>query len=111
MAIDIGTCIAPDFAAHVGSAFHFQHSSGSGIDFQLLSIQDTPNFKPNTVWAKRPPFSLFFAAPKGLEVGQGSFTLHHPVLGTMMVFMVPIGRVGGNNFDPNQPLLMQCSFN
>ncbi len=109
--IDIGTCIATDFAAHVNSAFTYEHSQAGALEFRLISIKEKPQFKPDFVWAKRPPFSLFFAAPKGLEIGQGTFTLKHRVLGTMMVFMVPVGRVGGQNHDPRQPLLMQCSFN
>lgn len=111
MAIDIGSCVAQDFAAHVGSTFVYEHISGAALEFRLMSIQDTPNFKSNFVWAKRPPFSLFFVAQQGYEVGQGTFTLRHKDLGTMMVFMVPVGRVGGMNHDPSQPLLMQCSFN
>lgn len=111
MTIDIGSCVAQDFAAHVGSTFVYEAPSGEGLEFRLMSIQDTPNFKPDFVWAKRPPFSLFFAAQQGYEVGQGTFTLHHQGLGKMMVFMVPVGRVGGRNHDMSQPLLMQCSFN
>lgn len=111
MTIDIGSCVAQDFAAHVGSAFVHETPSGVGLEFRLVNIQDTPNFKPGFVWAKRPPFSLFFAAQQGYEVGQGTFTLQHKDLGKLMVFMVPVGRIGGQNHDVSQPLLMQCSFN
>ncbi|WP_430396332.1 DUF6916 family protein [Ferrovibrio sp.] len=111
MAIDIGTCIAQDFAAYVNSAFYVEHERVGKLEFRLLSISDTPHFKPQFVWAKRPPFSLFFASPQGYEVGQGTLTLHHKALGKMMVFLVPVGRVGGNSHDLTQPLLLQCSFN
>lgn len=110
MTIDIGSCIAQDFAPHVGTAFGYEHSSGQALEFRLLRIRDTPEFKAHALWARRPPFSLYFAAPEGFEVGQGTFTLQHRDLGKMMVFMVPIGRVGGSDHDLSKPLLMQCAF-
>jgi hypothetical protein len=37
-------------------------------------------------------FSLFFHGPDDIMLKQGTFTLDHPEMGEITLFMVPIGR-------------------
>jgi hypothetical protein len=37
-------------------------------------------------------YSLFFYGPADIMLKQGTFTLDHPEMGEIMLFMVPVGR-------------------
>jgi len=42
-------------------------------------------------------FSLLFAAPKGPWLPQAVYPVKHPSLGTMEIFLVPVGPIAEGN--------------
>lgn len=62
----------------------FSDSKAKLIQVEKLSDQSGP--------AGRTPFSLLFACSESAEAAQGIFELEHEKLGSLEVFLVPVGR-------------------
>lgn len=88
--LDRLTC--PDFARHVGDPFLVTPDSGSALaltlnEAKLLGSRPVP--VPGL--ASRPPFSVVFHAPAESRLEQGTYRVQHSRLGTLDLFLVPIG--------------------
>jgi hypothetical protein len=83
--VDLATVTVDTFAPHVGDVF----ALADGTAYELVSAVATG---PGGVGGGRAPFTLEFAGPPGVVRPQAIETLSHGGLGTLEVFLVPIGQ-------------------
>jgi hypothetical protein len=79
--LDLGAATADDFLAHVGTTF--AHVEGTD-----LCLADVTRHGPGV---QREQFSLIFTTDANAVLPQGIQTLHHPHLGDLALFLVPVG--------------------
>lgn len=87
------------FRDRVGQVWSLDEPDTPPIEFTLTEAEPLVNYAK----LAREPFSLIFAAPGGL-VPQRPCNLRHDVLGSMEIFLVPVGRTEGG-------LIYQAVFN
>jgi hypothetical protein len=89
--VDLATATRETFAPHVGSTFTLPLSDGV-LALELVAVDDLPAPSP----APRAPFALRFRTPGVAgHVPQQIYALAHPVLGTLEIFLVPLGADAG----------------
>lgn len=87
MTVDLATVTKDTFAPHVGSRFSLPLSDGV-LELELFAVEALHG-SPN---APRAPFVLRFRTPAVMgHVPQRMYPLAHPVLGTLEIFLVPLG--------------------
>lgn len=87
MTVDLATATADTFAPHVGSRFALSLRDGV-LELELYAVEVLRG--PPT--APRPPFALRFRTPAVTgHVPQQIYALAHPVLGSLEIFLVPLG--------------------
>ena len=84
---------------------YFQTTDGFGtpISLLLLQINDLPEVKKRIEQSKlstgeakklqEESFALIFRGPRELPLQQKIYTLRHPVMGEVEIFLVPVGRL------------------
>ena len=81
-----------DFAEHVDSTFRLHHEADSPVDVKLIEATELgAGSGPEGEPAKRKPFSLVFRGPKESDLQQQIYKMEHDKLGTLEIFLVPIG--------------------
>lgn len=87
--LDIGSATADDFEARRNEAFHLRAASGE-VTLTLSQVR-------RLGMATRPggAFSLLFMADRTPALPQATYPISHPTLGTMEIFIVPIGPIAG----------------
>lgn len=55
-----------------------------------LTVESVDNLPPHRL--REAPFSLVLAGPRAPVLPQGTYALHHPRLGTIEIFLVPVGQ-------------------
>ena len=81
------------FEPHVGERFELVTATGESFEVTLTSCAETSYGSPEQ-WLEqidRVPFSLVFHAPGGELAPQQTFTVRHPQLGELEIFLVPLG--------------------
>jgi hypothetical protein len=78
------------FAPHVGSTFALR-GPPTALDLELV---DVAALGTDPADRGRRPFSLEFDGPADPRLAQATVELTHAALGTLAVFVVPIGRDG-----------------
>jgi hypothetical protein len=79
------------FAPHVGTHFQLE-APGGALPLELVKVTPLSQGVPGG----RQPFSLHFLGPaEGLLVPQRTWTLVHPALGRLDIFLVPLGPAQG----------------
>jgi hypothetical protein len=94
MPADIAQLTAADFAPHVEGHFHIAQPAGD-VTLRLVEIQRFGE-------ALRPggAFSLLFISPPGPFLQQAIYPVANTELGTLELFLVPLGpRDGGNSYE------------
>ena len=81
---DLAKLTAADFAACEGDGF----AAPDGAVLVLTEVRELPA----GAGAPRTPFALTFTAPRGPIRPQGVLALAHDRLGTLELFLVPIGQ-------------------
>lgn len=76
------------FAGCLNETFRADLNDGS-IDFVLVEARPAANVMPG---AARAPFSLLFRNSSALLFPQQIYRMHHPRLGGVDIFIVPIAR-------------------
>lgn len=76
------------FSQCVGECFGVKPSTDRQV---MLTLLEATPLVPHRGAPRQDPFSLVFRAARGTALGQGSYTLAHPRLGEMTLFLVPIG--------------------
>ena len=93
---------ADGFAPHEGTDFLAKTADGTEVVLRLVKIRSLGH-QPN---APRPdPFALEFEGPTRPPLGQGTHRLEHAQLGSLDIFLVPIG------VDEYGGLLYEAVFN
>lgn len=75
-----------DFLPLVGTKLEVE-SSGRNVQLELIEATIIPSPSPRPA----PAFHLILRSPANLHAAQGIWHLHHPALGVLDVFTVPIG--------------------
>ncbi len=78
------------FAPHVGSAFALRRPP---VDLDLVLVEVT-GLGTDPADRGRRPFALEFDGPADPTLAQATVELAHEALGTLAMFIVPIGRDG-----------------
>jgi len=78
-----------DFVALVGDSFGLATEEGlpDATKLTLTQTSATPHGRPGY----RTPFTLLFEGPLDPSVAQGTFWLTHDKLGSLTIFLVPVG--------------------
>lgn len=89
--VDLAALAIDDFTPHLGASFDLQTENGA-VALKLVKIDRAGE-------SGRPggAFSLLFAGPGGPWLPQSIYPVAHHALGTMEIFLVPIGRLDGGN--------------
>jgi hypothetical protein len=83
-----------DFRAHLATPFRLHPPSGEPLEVVLLEV--TPHAHLPGGSARRHGFSLLFRSASAGHLRQGTYRLDHAELGTLELFLVPVGpRDGG----------------
>lgn len=88
---DIATLSIDDFEPHLNAIFEMESSRGM-VPLTLAKTESAGQ-------ARRASgaFSLLFVAPAGAFLPQAIYPVRHPALGTLEIFLVPVGPVPGGN--------------
>jgi hypothetical protein len=87
MTVDLARVTQETFAPHLGSRFAVALSDGV-LELELCAVEAL-RVAPN---APRAPFALRFQTPAVMRhLPQRIHALAHPVLGTLEIFLVPLG--------------------
>jgi hypothetical protein len=93
MPADIATLTAADFEPHLQDEFQITSPTGEPtlslklVEFHRLGRASRPDGA----------FSLLFLSPPGPIYPQATYPLTHAALGTLDVFLVPLGPTDGGN--------------
>jgi hypothetical protein len=83
-----------DFAAHLGTTFRLPLPDGAALELVLMEASPHPHLPPQP--GRRRGFSLVFRSTSPGYLPQGIYRLDHAAIGTLELFLVPIGpREGG----------------
>lgn len=88
---DLSALSIEDFSPHRDAIFDMQ-IAGSVVPLKLTKV-DLVGDSGRAGGA----FSLIFVAPTGTSLPQSIYPVKHPVLGTMEIFLVPVGPASGGN--------------
>lgn len=79
-----------DFDPHVGERFEVELSADETLALELVSTH--PLSSDTVADSQRAPFSLVFRSPgEQRHAPQRIYTVQHPELGALEIFLVPIG--------------------
>ncbi len=92
-ALKLETLTDADFAPHIGQRFRMRLSAEQSLDLTLVEVH-THKYAPPA--AQRRGFSLLLRSDVTGHVPQATYSLAHDEMGTMDLFLVPVGpREGG----------------
>jgi hypothetical protein len=91
--IDLATVTHEDLAPYAGSSFTLNVPDHPPVELTLDRVRVLVE-KHRVRDARRDTFGIYFVTPPNMLVQQGTYTLSHPELGEMTIFVVPVGRVG-----------------
>jgi hypothetical protein len=89
--VDLAALRIGDFEPHLEAVFELQAAGGS-VPLKLSKV--TPAGDSGRAGGA---FSLLFVGPKGPWLQQAIYPLQHPALGTMEIFLVPVGPSSEGN--------------
>jgi hypothetical protein len=88
------------FRPYIGDTFSFPVQGHEALSFELVEVNSLNQQKESL----REPFNLIFKGPSKPQVPQGTYRLDHDTLGSLVLFMVPVGATDGG-------LLYESLFN
>jgi hypothetical protein len=77
------------FEPHVGSQFQLDAGFADLVDIRLVEAVAAPERFAKAGFG-RAPFSITFRGPVDVRLSQRTYTITHPQLGAMDIFLVPI---------------------
>ena len=89
--IDLAALTIDDFAPLCGMLFDMQTSDGV-VRLTLTKVEAS-----SASGRAGGAFSLSFVAPQGPWLLQAIYSIKHPSLGMMEIFLVPVGPLAGGN--------------
>ena len=78
-----------DFAKHLNQTFRLPAKPGD-LELELIEAEALPGPEPAPE-GRRQAFSLVFRGPKDAALDQSIYPLEHPEMGSLELFLVPIG--------------------
>ena len=84
-----------EFSKHVNTIFRINLEDQGAVDLELVQVKGYMNKPGEAEGMER--FSIFFTGPAKPFLLQQTYSLSHEGLGTMEIFLVPIG-VDGDGF-------------
>jgi len=83
-----------DLASHLGTGFRLRRADGGVLELVLMEASPHPHLPHSP--GRRRGFSLVFRSASPGHLPQGVYRLDHDVIGSLELFLVPIGpREGG----------------
>ena len=83
-----------DFIPHLATDFRLRRPDGGALELTLVEASLHPHLPHSP--GRRRGFSLVFRSPSPVHLPQGVYGLDHDVMGSLELFLVPIGpREGG----------------
>jgi hypothetical protein len=79
------------FAAQIGSTFVVNGRSLKPVRLMLAEVGDVPSARTAGTVGYEETFAVRFDGPAGLRLRQGTYELRHAALGTLQIFIVPVG--------------------
>ncbi|KJC57364.1 hypothetical protein UP10_30435 [Bradyrhizobium sp. LTSPM299] len=89
--VDLAKLHIDDFAPHKDAVFELQ-ATERVVPLKLTKVDPAGNSG-----RQGGAFSLLFAGPKDHVLPQAIYPVQHPALGTMEIFLVPIGPLADGN--------------
>jgi hypothetical protein len=80
-----------DFSPHLDEVFEMQTAAGM-VPLKLVKTESY-----GQAVRDGGAFSLLFVAPTGRWLPQGTYPVTHPALGTLEIFLVPVGPTSGGH--------------
>jgi uncharacterized protein DUF6916 len=94
MSIDIAELSAADFAPRINDGFHIVTPAGQ-LELKLVEVREL-----GVALRKGGAFALTFLSPPGPFLQQSIYPLENPALGSLELFLVPLGpKDGGNSYE------------
>lgn len=94
MPADIAKLTPADFAARIDEPFCIATPNGE-VELKLIEVR-----RLGKGFRHGGAFSLAFLSPPGPFLPQAIYPLRHPALGTLDLFLVPLGpQDGGNSYE------------
>jgi len=90
--IDLATVTGDVFEPLLGEPFELRAPDGGGLTLALTEVR-----RLGEALRAGGAFSLIFAAKGGPRLPQAIYSLTHPAIGTLDIFLVPIGPVAGGS--------------
>jgi len=75
------------FAGRIGETFRIHVDPTTSIDVVLSEVSE----RPRPAGFGRAPFTLLFHGPKDAILPQRIYSVEHPVLGVLPIFLVTVG--------------------
>jgi hypothetical protein len=88
--MDVSVVTASHFRRHMGSSFRLR--ADDDVDVELLEVDEVGVGSGAPPQTARAPFSIVFLGPRDPLLPQRIYRLEHEELGTLDLFLVPIGR-------------------
>jgi len=82
------TMTREDFEPHLNTKFRLLRGEAEPLELELIEITGGDDVYENSY-----SFSLFFRGGPHFLLQQHTFTLEHPALGTLDIFLVPVARL------------------
>jgi hypothetical protein len=94
MPVDIAELTAADFEPQLESSFHIPLPTGE-LELRLAEVR-----RLGKAMREGGAFSLTFISAPGPFLAQAIYPLAHPTLGSLDLFLVPLGpKNGGNSYE------------
>ena len=88
--MDLSLLTVSDFRLHMGSGFRLY--ADDVLEVELVEVDDVGGRSGVAPEGPRAPFSVVFLGPRDPVLPQRIYRLEHDELGTLDLFLVPIGR-------------------
>jgi hypothetical protein len=86
--LDAGNLSIADFTAHLNGSFVIHFDPAESLVAELLEVSELGS----DTGEKRQPFSIVFRSPQeDRPLSQGIYSVEHDIMGTIEIFLVPIG--------------------
>lgn len=96
-----------DFSPYLNQTFRIHAGLSEPVEAELIKIAERGWGMHDPETAKRRPFEIMFRFPPGINVPQKTYSIEHEGLGTLKIFIVPVGP---EPTDPDRRILYQGIF-
>lgn len=86
--LDLSKATPEQFEPRLNERFPLAVDSGEPIELELIAVETKGSAAPEGM---RQAFSLVFRGPKELDLPQQTFALSNETLGSLVLFLVPVG--------------------